>query len=206
MNRLWQDPRDIITLKILDELSRESSITQRALAGRLNIALGLVNICIRRLAKKGFIKIRKGPMNRVRYVLTREGFTHRVGLTYNYMNSSLKYFKEIRSRIDGVCQAMIRSGAKDLLIWGDGDIAELSYLSTRGLPINLVGVIDGKNEEKGFFGHNIYSLEDLPELQYDAILIASFNKGDIQKVKALGIDGKKIYSLWELGYETCVKS
>ncbi|MBI5740632.1 MAG: winged helix-turn-helix transcriptional regulator [Nitrospirae bacterium] len=195
MNNSETDRRDAIALKILDELSRESSITQRTLSSRLNIALGLVNVCIRNLAKKGYIKIRKGPMNRVKYILTPQGFTHRVGLTYNYMNSSLRHFKDLRSRTDGVYREMVRSGVRDLLIWGDGELAELSYMFMRGLPLRLVGVIDGKNEEKGFFGHNIYSREDLSQLCYDAILIASFGKEDIRKVKALGVDEKKIYSL-----------
>ncbi len=163
MNNSESKSDNDIALKILDEISRESDITQRTLAGRLNIALGLVNAYIKRLTKKGHIKISKGPMNRVKYALTPKGFTHRVSLTYNYMQSSINYFKNVRLKIDDVFKQMIVSGAKNVLIWGDGEIAELAYISMRGLPVNLVGVIDGRNKEKGFFGHNIYSHEDLPE-------------------------------------------
>ncbi|RJQ51838.1 MAG: winged helix-turn-helix transcriptional regulator [Nitrospiraceae bacterium] len=195
MNNAGPERNDAITLKILDEISRESLITQRSLSSRLDIALGLINTYIKRLAKQGYIKITKGPMNRLKYAVTPKGFSHRVGLTYTYMNSSMKYFSELRLRIDGVYRAMILSGVKDILIWGDGEIAELSYISLRGLPLNLLGVVDGRNEEKGFFGYNIYSLEDLATLHYDAILIASFSKEDIQRVKALDVDEKKIYLL-----------
>ena len=195
MNNLEKNADNGITLKILDEISRESDITQRTLSGRLNIALGLVNAYIKRLARKGHIKISKGPMNRVKYALTRKGFTHRVSLTYDYMQSSISFFQDARQRIDKVYRQMSMAGVKTVLIWGDGEIAELAYISMRGLPLELVGVVDGKKKEEGFFGHHIYSFEDVPNLKYDAVLIASFRKTEVQKIEDLGIDKDKVYSL-----------
>jgi predicted transcriptional regulator len=194
MNNLGTDKHDDITLKILDEINRESLITQRTLSSDLNIALGLVNTYIKRLAKKGHIKITKGPMNRVKYALTRKGFTHRVSLTYNFMQSSMTYFKKARLKIDIIYEQMIQAGVKSILIWGDGEIAELCYISLRGLPIKLIGVVDANNKENDFFGHHIYSFEDVTNLEYDAILIASFGKTEVQKIEDLEIDQKKIYS------------
>lgn len=195
MNSSGKNSDNDITLKILDEISRESPVTQRTLSSELNIALGLVNTYIKRLVKKGYIKITKGPMNRVKYALTKKGFTHRVRLTYNYMHSSIDFFRDARKRIDGTYRQMIASGAKNILIWGDGEVAELSYISMRGLPLKLVGVIDGKSQEKGFFGHHIYTFQDVDKLDFDAILIASFSKKELEKIKEMGIDEKKVYSL-----------
>jgi predicted transcriptional regulator len=195
MNNSGPDRDNDITLRILDEISQESSITQRSLSSNLNIALGLVNTYIKRLAKKGYIKISKGPMNRVKYALTRKGFTHRVSLTYNYMQSSINYFRHARQRIDNVYTQMIHAGARNILIWGDGEIAELSYVSLRGLPLILVGIVDGKSHDRDFFGHAIFSFEDVAALKYDAILLASFDKEEMQRINDLGIDRQKVYSL-----------
>ncbi|MBI5055274.1 MAG: winged helix-turn-helix transcriptional regulator [Nitrospirae bacterium] len=195
MNKPGSSKHDNITLRILNEINSESLVTQRTLSSKLNIALGLVNAYIKRLARKGHIKINKGPMNRVKYALTPKGFAHRVDLTYHYMQSSINYFKDARQRIDSIYGQMIEAGIKNILIWGDGEIAELSYLSLRGLPLNLVGVVDGNKEEKGFFGYHIYSYNDVPKLDYDAILIASFNEKELNRIKTLGIDAWKIYSL-----------
>lgn len=196
MNKPEIDKHDDITLRILDEISRESLVTQRTLSGKLDIALGLVNAYIKRLTKKGHIKITTIPKNRVKYILTPKGFTEKVRLTYEYMHYSINYFKDIRQRIDGIYRQMIASGAKNILIWGDGEVAELSYISMRGLPLNLVGVVDSKRVEKGFFGHNVYSFKDFPLLNYDAILITSFNnEEEKQKIKSLGADMEKVYSL-----------
>ncbi len=195
MNKNGKSPENDISLRILDEISRESRITQRTLSSELNIALGLVNTYLKRLVKKGYIKITKGPMNRVKYALTKKGFTHRVRLTYDYMHSSIDFFKEARKRIDMTYKQMIASGAKNILIWGDGEVAELSYISLRGLPLNLVGVIDGKARQHDFFGHHIYSFEDIDNLNYDAILLTSFNQMEIERIREMGIDESKIYSL-----------
>jgi hypothetical protein len=134
-------------------------------------------------------------MNRVKYALTPKGFAHRVDLTYSYMQASVNYLRDARTRIDNIYGQMIEAGVKDILLWGDGEIAELSYISMRGLPLNLVGVVDGKKEDKGFFGYHIYSYEDVPKLKYDAILIASFKDEEIQRIKSLAVDTRKVYSL-----------
>ena len=195
MNNFGKDRHNDITLRILDQIKSESSLTQRTISSTLNIALGLVNVYIKRLAKKGHIKITKGPMNRVKYALTPKGFAHRVDLTYHYMQSSINYLRDARTRIDDIYGIMIEAGVKDILIWGDGEIAELSYISMRGLPLNLVGIVDGKKEENGFFGYHIYSYEDVPSLMYDAILIASFKEEEMQRIKSLVADTRKVYSL-----------
>ena len=195
MNNSGKDRHNDITLRILDQIKSDSSLTQRSISSSLNIALGLVNVYIKKLAKKGHIKITKGPMNRVKYAVTPKGFAHRVDLTYHYMQSSINYLRDARTRIDNIYGQMIEAGAKDILIWGDGEIAELSYISMRGLALTLVGIVDGKKEEKGFFGHHIYSYEDVPELKYDAILVASFKEEEMQRIKSLVVDTRKVYSL-----------
>jgi DNA-binding MarR family transcriptional regulator len=185
-----------ITLKLLDEINKEAIITQRTLSGSLNIALGLVNAYMKRLAKKGYIKITKGPMNRVKYALTPSGLKLRVGLTYDYMNQSINYFRSAREKIDETYRQMIINGVADVLIWGDGEVAELAYISMRGLPLKLVGVVDRKRVEKGFFGHDVYSFDDLLSLEYDAILITSINtEKEEESIKELGIDLKKVYTI-----------
>jgi DNA-binding Lrp family transcriptional regulator len=197
MNKPETNKHDDITLRILDEISRESRITQRTLSDRLDIALGLVNAYIKRLTKKGYIKITTIPQNRVKYILTPKGFAEKVRLTYEYMHYSISYFKDIRQRIDSVYKQMIASGAKDIIIWGDGEVAELSYISMRGLPLNLVGVVDSRKVEKGFFGHNVYSFKDFPVLKYDAILVTSLKKNEEEKqrIKSLGADMERVYTL-----------
>ncbi len=196
MNKVDHNKDNEITLKILDEINREPVITQRNLSSQLNIALGLVNAYMKRLAKKGYIKITKGPMNRVKYALTPSGFKYRVGLTYDYMHQSINYFRSAREKIDETYRQMIMKRVEKVLIWGDGEVAELAYISMRGLPLKLVGVIDSSRVEKGFFGHEIYPPEEIGSLDYDVILVTSLDAADArERIRSLDIDMGKVYTL-----------
>ena len=65
--------QDIRTLKLLEEIDNDRTPTQRDLSKKLNISLGLVNLFIKRLGKKGYFKIKTIPKNRVKYILTPKG-------------------------------------------------------------------------------------------------------------------------------------
>jgi DNA-binding MarR family transcriptional regulator len=186
---------DEISLRLLDELTKEPLITQRALAARLGIALGLVNAYVKRLYKKGYIKIKNLPKNRIKYIITPKGFTEKARLTYNYMHRSINYFKDVRHKIEHTYTTMMSSGVKNILLWGDGEIAELCYISTRGLPLKIVGVVADRRIENAFFGHHIYSLADVNEIDYDAILVSSMDDIIIDTIYQSGISPDRIYFL-----------
>ena len=78
-------------LQLLNEVERDSHVTQRSLATKLGVALGLTNLYLKRLAHKGYIKITTIPSNRITYLLTPRGMTEKSRLTYAYMQYSLSY-------------------------------------------------------------------------------------------------------------------
>jgi DNA-binding MarR family transcriptional regulator len=184
-----------IPYRILDELTREDIISQRMLADRLGIALGLVNAYIKRLYKKGHIKLKALPRNRIRYIITPKGLKEKARLTYRYMRRSISYFRDIRQKIENTYALMIASGDIDVLLWGDGEIAELCYISSRGLPINIVGVVGDKRIEDGFFGHPIYSEGCLKGIAYGAILVTSAGDKGAKNINQAGVGTDKIYYL-----------
>lgn len=190
-----KDNSEEISLRLLDEFQREPMITQRALSGRLGIALGLVNAYVKRLYKKGYIKVKNLPRNRIKYIITPKGFTEKARLTYSYMYRSINYFKDIRQKIEHNYALMLAADVRNILLWGDGEIAELCYISTRGLPLKIVGVIGDKRMENGFFGNHIYSIEDLSDVEYDAILVSSIDAKLIEKINQADIKPEKVYYL-----------
>ena len=79
-----QHERDLEILTAIDE---GEPLTQRALAQRLGVALGLANLYLKRLAVKGSIKIVEFPRKpaarkRLRYLLTPTGMAEKTRLTY----------------------------------------------------------------------------------------------------------------------------
>jgi len=190
-----QNPQDEISLRLLDEFTREPEISQRALAARLGIALGLVNSYIKRLYKKGHIKINTLPRNRIKYIITPQGFTEKARLTYTYMNYSIQYFREIRLNIERTYDKMTSENIKSILLWGDGEIAELCFISTRGLPLKIIGVVADKKIDNGFFGHDIFTIDDIGDLDYDAVLISSIDEKVLSRMHSNDFNNKKVFYL-----------
>ena len=61
--------------RLLQAVEFGDAASQRKLAGHLDISLGMVNLCIRRLMKKGLLKTRGLNGRKLKYILTPKGFT-----------------------------------------------------------------------------------------------------------------------------------
>ncbi|HEY4719752.1 MAG TPA: winged helix-turn-helix transcriptional regulator, partial [Candidatus Methylomirabilis sp.] len=78
------DSQEKRELEMLTEIAEDQGVTQRALAKKLGIALGLTNLYIKRLARKGYIKIVNVKRSRLKYLLTPRGFTEKAQLAYQF--------------------------------------------------------------------------------------------------------------------------
>ena len=78
---------DATTLGILNAIDDKNDITQRHLAARLNVALGLTNSYLKRCIHKGLVKVHQAPATRYLYYLTPKGFTEKSRLTSAYLSS-----------------------------------------------------------------------------------------------------------------------
>ncbi|MEP6891972.1 MAG: winged helix-turn-helix transcriptional regulator, partial [Nitrospirota bacterium] len=83
-----QGQRDLL---LLSELDRNGGATQRTLATKLGVALGLTNLYLKRLTHKGYIRVSTIPRSRIRYLLTPQGLSEKARLTYLHMQHSLSH-------------------------------------------------------------------------------------------------------------------
>ena len=86
-------------LKLLEAVHEDAHVTQRGLASKLGIALGLANIYLRRLMRKGYIKVANVQPNRLTYLITPRGIAEKARLTYEFMDYSLHLYKEVRQHL-----------------------------------------------------------------------------------------------------------
>ena len=163
-----QGQRDLL---LLNELDRDGGATQRTLAAKLGVALGLTNLYLKRLARKGSIKITTIPRNGIRYLLTPQGFTEKSRLTYLYMQYSLSYYRDMRIRLKEMMSTFDASEGQRVVIYGTNELAELAYLSLREMNIDCVGFIDGSSR-KSFLSCPVSSPDRIASWQFDRVLIA----------------------------------
>ena len=166
-----QGQRDLLLLR---ELDRDGGATQRTLAIKLGVALGLTNLYLKRLARKGYLKITTIPRNRIRYVLTPQGFTEKSRLTHLYMQYSLSYYRDMRTRLTEMMSTFDGSHGQRVVIYGTSELAELAYLSLREMNIDCVGFIDGGARES-FLSCPVSSPERVSRWQFDRVLITDLD-------------------------------
>jgi len=188
-----QDQRD---LRLLDEVARDSTVSQRSLAKSLGVALGLTNLYVKRLVRKGNIKIATIPHHRIRYLLTPRGMAEKSRLTYLYMQFSLSHYRDVRDRLKCRLADLSRAGGKRVVIYGTGELAELAYLSLREMNMTLVGFVDG-NQQQIFLSYPVWPLDALGNWDFDALLIADLGERDKIQARIVreGVPKAKILTL-----------
>lgn len=129
-----------ITLRLLDDVDSDKLTSQRSLALRLGIAVGLVNAYLKRCVRKGLVKVRHVPARRYAYYLTPQGFAEKSRLTAEYLGFSFAFFRNARAECVDLLEAAEQRGAGRILLVGDGDLTEIATLAARETGVQLVGV------------------------------------------------------------------
>lgn len=167
------DTQSYRELKVLEELSVNSSVTQRHLAMQLKAALGLTNLMMRRLIKKGYVKVVNIQNNRLNYLLTPQGVSEKTRLTYEYLEYSLHLYRTVRLVLREALAPVARSGGKRIVLFGAGEIAEIAYLTLKELQLQLVGVVDDRLQGQQFLGLPVLSFKAAASVAYDCGVVAS---------------------------------
>ena len=83
-------------LRILEALERNPDMTQASLAAQLGVAVGSVNWYLKRLIRKGYVKVTQMGRRRLKYFVTPQGLALKARLTSQYLEVSLRVYRELR--------------------------------------------------------------------------------------------------------------
>ena len=187
-------------LQFLEEIEQNPKISQRELSHKFNIALGVTNACIKRMARRGLIKLKGIPPRRIAYYLTPRGFTEKTKLTLSFFSYNIHHYAEMKKQISRKLLEMENNGAERIVFYGISDEMEIAYITLQGSDMKLVGIIDENEMKKGtkLFGHKVIGLEELKNLKADAIFVTSV-RGQAVSVKTLtkqtGSDSIKVWTI-----------
>jgi DNA-binding MarR family transcriptional regulator len=116
------DTEFIILENIYDSLEQEISPRQRDLAQVAGTSLGMTNSILKRLAKKGWITIKKLNSRTIQYAITLDGLNEIIHRSYRYFKRTIKNVAFYKDRID---EAIIGAKKKNLtavLLIGASDL------------------------------------------------------------------------------------
>ena len=183
-------------LRLLEALHGDQQITQRRLSTKLGIALGLTNLYLKRLVRKGYVKCVTVPRNRMRYLVTPRGIAEKTRLTYEFMEYSLRLYRETRQHLRTALKEVVKDGCTNIAIYGTGEPAELAYISLKELGLEPVAVFDSK-AGGAFLGMPVRPLSEHTSVDYDLMIVASLGQAGLRTTRLLqaGVPRAKLCAL-----------
>jgi DNA-binding MarR family transcriptional regulator len=173
-NSLFKPSERMRDFQLLEEIERNPKVSQRELSHKFGIALGVTNACIKRMAKRGLIRLKGIPPRRIAYYITPRGFAEKANFALRVFSYNIRHYAEMKKLISKKLLEMQQSGVKRVAFFGVSDEMEVAYITLQGLDMKLVGiVVDGNNLGRKVFGYKVVGPNEVMELNPDAILITS---------------------------------
>jgi hypothetical protein len=178
--------------RLLEEIERGQGTSQRLLSRRLGIALGLTNLLIRRVVRKGWVRMIHIRPNRVSYLITPTGLSEKARMSRDYLAYSVRFYAEARDRIRRRFQELSADWPADgrsekrIVFYGAGEVAEIGYVCIHSTDLRLVGVVDA-DQRRRFFGmavHPASALQSglLGDIPFDRLVVMSFGeRADVER-------------------------
>ena len=169
------DNKDMeITLPLLQSIEQQSDITQRSLAKRLGLALGLTNCYLKNCIQKGLIKIEQIPANRYLYYLTPKGFAEKSRLTAKYLATSFNFYRQA-SQSCMECYIVCQQHDWDsVVLAGISELTEIAIVQAGHAGIRIAGIYDTKAKQKELLQYPVY--ETLANVAADSVFLITVLK------------------------------
>jgi DNA-binding MarR family transcriptional regulator len=181
----FKPSEELRDLRLLEELERTPIISQRELSHKFGIALGVTNACLKRMVRKGWIRIRGFDHRKIGYYLTPKGFVEKSRLTFHLVSGIVQHYSELKQVISERLLEMQRDGRQRIVFYGVSDEMEVAYITLQGVNLKLVGIVedDEKFTPQFIFGYELESVSRINDLKPDCILITSLEESEKKKRK-----------------------
>ena len=149
-------------LDTLLEIKDNPSVTQRSLSHRLNISLGLTNAILQNLIHRGWVKAQKLTGRKILYLITPKGMVQATNFIYDRVRETQHYYQYAKDLLTTHFTNLYDKGARKAVIYGTGQLAEITYLSLLDSPLKLHSILtdDPASLKKKFLGHEIFTISE----------------------------------------------
>ncbi len=158
-----------ITLPILQTIEQQSNMTQRGLAKRLGLALGLTNSYLKHCISKGLVKIEQIPANRYLYYLTPKGFAEKSRLMAEHLSRSFRFYRRASDSCLKIFTECRLKNRRDVVLYGISDLAEIAVLQAARAEINVLGIFDPSSDRDTFLDYSVW--RKLPNLPPESVYV-----------------------------------
>lgn len=198
MNTDRERPQDDYrSFLLMNEIGDGEAGSQRELAARLGIAVGLVNSYMKNLVAKGYVRVKAFPRNRYAYLLTPRGIAEKSRLAYQHLTYFNNLYKITRQDYLALFSALRKDGVREVAFCGVDEVAEIAYLSLQETDLRLVAIFDEPTSEKAFFQRPVEDITSERLGEIENIIVTSLKRGEALRgrLRELGVADNRIYLL-----------
>lgn len=137
--------------EILSHLEKNRDTSQRQIAGKTGLSLGTVNLLLKKMVRKGLVKIERLNARTLRYIITPRGMAEKTMLAYQYMKISYQRILKISQALEKVVADHEVGGdkIKEVIFYGPQDeVLEILKMAAGSLCLKyiLMSSMDKLNE------------------------------------------------------------
>ncbi len=169
--------------RLLTEVETGNGTSQRTLARRAGMALGLTNVILKSLVQRGWVRVARLD-GRVRYVITPEGSAEKSRISTAYFAYTTRFYTEARERVRERLTHLSQTwsaggdGRKRVAFYGAAEAAEIGYVCLDESDLVVTAVFDANGRHR-FFGEPVRPLDRLARadewMDFDMLVVMSFD-------------------------------
>lgn len=119
--------------QILKHIEKNQETSQRQIASRTGLSVGTVNLLLKKMVRKGLVKIEKLNAKTLRYIITPQGIAEKTRLVYMYLKVSYQRILRIHQTLEQIvekyqCTKIVFLGEQD-------EILEMLKISAKNIGI-----------------------------------------------------------------------
>lgn len=143
---------------------------QRDLSRHMDLSLGMINMLIKRLVTKGYIRTKQLNKRKVEYILTPKGFSEKMRKSVKYTVKTLNSIGMIKDKLKALLVELYDSGERNFIILGESDLAFL---------------VDFALKEIGHNDYEISHVQEIPPVMNGGVLLICKEMFDTQLLDSL---------------------
>jgi DNA-binding MarR family transcriptional regulator len=125
--------------RLLEAIEDNPDTTQANLATQLGVAVGSVNWYLKRLIRKGYVKVTHLQRRKLKYFVTPQGLAVKARLTSQYLEASLRVYRELRQAARDTLAEIKGAGYMSVYLEADGEAIEILRLTCLEQGIRVAG-------------------------------------------------------------------
>lgn len=192
--------RKLLILTCIDENPR---LSQRRLAKRVGMSITMTNNYVAEMIKEGLIQARGSTNRSMEYRLTARGHAEKGKMIQESSREIIRFYGMAKAEFAKKLKSLSEEGLKRIVFYGAAESGELAYNASRGLTLEILGVVDSDPLKQGLkFGELcVLPPSVIESLSPDAVVVTSSGHGNeiCELLRPLENKGIKVRNLWNGG-------